>query len=185
MSNDPAPSSDELWADRQNRSDQKNVGLAGDLRDLGAAMRRVAGETAANRSPAADALAAIERIQDIAFALRECAVDAALCDALEAATREVAEAVARGEAAAQRLQAGFKLLGVLTDRVEAMIAGAAAAGGSVVQITAAEGAAIAANPPTAEIDDAARPPAIPGRAASDSLAALRALSAEELIALFS
>ncbi|MGB6539443.1 MAG: hypothetical protein WBF03_01035, partial [Xanthobacteraceae bacterium] len=81
-------------------------------------MRRVAGETAADRSPAADARAAVERIQDIAFALRECAVDAALCDALEAATREVAEAVARGEAAAQRLQAGFKLLGVLTDRVE-------------------------------------------------------------------
>ena len=117
--------------------------------------------------------------------LRECAVDAALCDALEAATREVAEAVARGEAAAQRLQAGFKLLGILTDRVEAMIASAAAAGGSVVRITAAEDAAIAANPPAAEIDDAARPPAIPRRAASDSLAALRALSAEELIALFS
>src|SRR5271170_5768590 len=156
MSNDPAPSSDELWADRRDRPDQKNVGLAGDLRDLGAAMRRVAGETAANRSPAADALAAIERIQDIAFALRECAIDAALCDALEAAAREVAEAVTRGEAAAQRLQAGFKLLGVLTDRVEAMIAGAAAAGGAVVRITAAEGAAIAANPPTAEIDIAAR-----------------------------
>jgi hypothetical protein len=185
MSNDPAPSSYELWADRRDRPDQKTVGLADDLRDLGAAMRRVAGETAANRSPAADALAAIERIQEIAFALRECAVDAALCGALEAAAREVAEAVARGEAAAQRLQAGFKLLGVLTDRVEAMIAGAAAAGGSVVRITAAEDAAIAANPPTAEIDDAVRPPAIPRRATSDSLAALRALSAEELIALFS
>jgi len=184
MSNDPAPSSDELWADRRDRPDQKTAGLAGDLRDLGAAMRRVAGETATKGSPAADARAAVERIQDIAFALRECAVDAALCDALEAATREVAEAVARGEAAAQRLQAGFKLLGILTDRVEAMIASAAAAGGSVVRITAAEDAAIAANPPTAEVD-AARPPAIPRKAASDSLAALRALSAEELIALFS
>jgi hypothetical protein len=185
MSNDPAPSSDELWADRPDRADQKTAGLAGDLRDLGAAMRRVAGETVANRPPAADARAAVERIQDIAFALRECAVDAALCDALEAAAREMAEAVARGEVAAQRLQAGFKLLGILTDRVEAMIANAAAAGGSVVRITAAEDAAMAANPPTAEGEDAARPPAIPRRAASESLAALRALSAEELIALFS
>jgi hypothetical protein len=184
MSNDPAPSSDELWADRRDRPDQKTAGLAGDLRDLGAAMRRVAGETAANRSPAADARAAVERIQDIAFALRECAVDAALCDALEAAAREVAEAVARGEAAGRRLQAGFKLLGILTDRVEAMIASAAAPGGSVLRITAAEDAPIAAHPPAAEVD-AARPPAIPRRPASDSLAALRALSAEELIALFS
>jgi hypothetical protein len=185
MSNDPAPSSDELWADRPDGTDQKTAGLAGDLRDLGAAMRRVAGETTANRSPAADARAAVERIQDIAFALRECAVDAALCDALEAAAREVAEAVARGEAAGQRLQAGFKLLGVLTDRVEAIIASAAPAGGPLVRITATEDAAIAANPPAAEVDDAARPPAIPRRAASESLAALRALSAEELIALFS
>ena len=164
MSNDPAPSSDELWADRRDRTDQKTAGLAGDLRDLGAA---------------------VERIQDIAFALRECAVDAALCDALEAAAREVAEAVARGEAAGQRLQAGFKLLGVLTDRVEAMIASAAPAGGPLLRITATEDAAIAANPPAAEVDDAARPPAVPRRAASESLAALRALSAEELIALFS
>jgi hypothetical protein len=54
-----------------------------------------------------------------------------------------------------------------------------------VRITAADDAAIAANRATAEIDDAVRASAIPRRAASDSLAALHALSAEELIALFS
>ncbi len=98
--------------------------------------------------------------------MRECAVDAALCDALEAAIREIADVVARGEAAAERAHSASKLLPVLAERINTMIAAAATDCGSKASA------------------DAPRASAVP-RAASDLLAALRALSEEELIALFS
>lgn len=74
------------------------AGLADELLDLAAAIKWVEGQVGgqviaqvmASKASAGDGLAAVERIQDIAFALRECAVDAALCDALQAATQDVA-----------------------------------------------------------------------------------------------
>ncbi len=165
MSNNPQPFSEGSASLRED-GDDKAAGLVRDLFDLAAAIKWIEGEVAAGATPAADALAAIERIQDIAFALRECAVDAALCDALEAAIREIADVVARGEAAAERAHSASKLLPVLAERINTMIAAAATDCGSKASA------------------DAPRASAVP-RAASDLLAALRALSEEELIALFS
>jgi len=73
---------------------------------LVAAMERIeagmtaSGEGTANGSSPLDLAAAAERIQDIALGLRERAVDPALCDALDAAAREISQAVAHGTAAA-------------------------------------------------------------------------------------
>lgn len=53
----------------------------------------------AERIETPDVSGAAERIQDIAFALRERAVDPALCDALDAAAREICDACARGNGA--------------------------------------------------------------------------------------
>ena len=49
---------------------------------------------AAGGAPAAGGLAASERIQDIAFALREREIDSVLCEALESALFELGEAFA-------------------------------------------------------------------------------------------
>ncbi len=56
------------------------------------------GRTGHAAAPVPDLSAAAERIQDIAFMLRERAADAALCDALETAAREIGAACARGNA---------------------------------------------------------------------------------------
>jgi hypothetical protein len=166
MPDNPQPRSD-VAASPLDEADNKSVRLVRDLFDLAAAIKWIEGELTASATPAADGPAAVERLQDIAMALRERAVDAALCDALEAAAHEMADVVARGEAGAERALRASKLLPVLANRIGAMIAAAAADGG---------GEAFA-DPPGA--------PAIPRPAASDLLTALRLLSEEELIALFS
>jgi len=171
------------------------AGLADELLDLAAAIKWVESQVMASKSSPRDGLAAVERIQDITFALRECAVNSGLCDALEAATREVADTISQNEAAAERSRSAAKLLGVLAERLGAMIENAAEAAG--------EGAPAAPPPPavalSAPVDaaggadrnskapdsDVVRPPATPPFAANDALATLRTLSAEELIALFS
>jgi hypothetical protein len=62
-----------------------------------AAIDRIAALTASHTPLPSDISAAVERIQDIAFGLRERAVDAAVCDALDAALREIS--VANGNVA--------------------------------------------------------------------------------------
>jgi hypothetical protein len=57
-------------------------------------------ETAASETQLAAVLAAIERIQDIAFVLHERAIEATLCDTLDAAIREIAAAFVRPEKSA-------------------------------------------------------------------------------------
>ena len=166
MPNNPQPRS-RATASPVDEADDKTARLVRDLIDLAAAVKRIEGELTASTMPAADGPAAVERLQDIAMVLRERTADAALCDALEAATREIASAVAGTEAAAERALRASKLLPVLASRIGAMIAAAAADRG---------GEACA---------DAPADPTIPGPAASDLLTALSALSEEELIALFS
>jgi hypothetical protein len=203
------------------------AGLARDLIDLAAAIEWVEAELAASGTPAPDGLAAVERIQDIAFALRECEVDATLCDALEAAIRKLGDVVARSDAAAERVQSAAALLRIPARRINAMIALAAAIAGPGVEPLAVAPAAVGPaaaqtdraikdepaadlfereTPPPAEravaeargddhvaeavhsqpSDDRARVlPAIPRPAFNGPLAALGALSEEELIALFS
>jgi len=163
MPNNPQPRSG-VAASPVDEADDKTARLVHDLFDLAAAVKRIEGELTASTMPAADGPAAVERLQDIAMALRERAADAALCDALEAATREIANVVAGTEAAAERALRASKLLPVLASRIGAMIA--AAAGGEACA-------------------DAPADPTFPGPAASDLLTALSALSEEELIALFS
>jgi len=98
--------------------------LCRDLIDLAAAIGRIEAELAAGTAQALDVLAASERIQDIAFALREREVSAALCDALDAAAREVADACARNDATAQHASQAAALLRDLGARVNDMIGSA-------------------------------------------------------------
>jgi hypothetical protein len=65
---------------------------------------------------------AIEHIQDIAMALRQREVEPALCDTLEAAIREVGDALVRNDAAAARAQGATALLGELARRIADLIA---------------------------------------------------------------
>lgn len=162
MPSNPRPRSD-IAASLLEEADDKAARLASDLFDLAAAIRWIGGEVAASTTTAADGLAAVERIRDIAKALRERAVDAGLCDALEAAAREIADSLAHGDAAAKRASRAAKLLPVAAERIGARIA--SADGGGAARADA--------------------PRAMPRPAASDLLAALRAMSEEELIALFS
>ena len=188
----------------RNAQNARPAGFADDLLDLAAAIKWVENQVTGSKASARDGLAALERIQDITFALRECAIDAALCDALEAATREVADIISHNEAAAERSRSASKLLGVLAERIGAMIENAAEAAGEGAPAALPQAAVVPAAPADAARDvdrdskapnkapgsdavpgDAARPPAMPPRAANDALATLRTLSAEELIALFS
>jgi len=127
--------------------------FARELVDLAAAVGRVETEIAASGTPTPNGLLATERIQDIAFALREREVDAALCDALEAALRDLCEAFVRNDAA-ERAQNALALLRDVHDRLDAMIAAAAAGAGE---------------PPEPAVDDAAVAPAdAPPKAAAEN-----------------
>src|SRR5579864_2428236 len=91
---------------------------------------------AADESPDAIA-AAIERIADIAFVLHEREVEPSLCDALDAAMREISEANARNRASVQRAHEAVELLRTLAHRLDAMIAAQASesSAGSAQRLT--------------------------------------------------
>ena len=99
--------------------------LADDLAQLAAAIGQVEAVIAAGAAPAAGGLAASERIQDIAFALRERETNSVLCEALESALFELGEAFAQHDAAAERAQSAAALLRGLQASINAMIALAA------------------------------------------------------------
>jgi hypothetical protein len=96
--------------------------LATDCRELASMVDTVAAEISAAGVCGHDEIAAVERIQDVAFALRERAVEPALCDALEAANRELTGALARSEAAAERAQVALVELRRLADRINTVAA---------------------------------------------------------------
>jgi hypothetical protein len=142
---------------------------------------------------AADIAAAIERLQDIAFEFRERWVDAVVCDSLDAAIREISTAclgghVARPEAAARRRShiapPDFTLRSVRA-------AAKSPNGGSAVSLSApshaitepSEDVASKSPPEFPDVMDEERQNA-QRPMASDPLADIRALSEEELIALF-
>jgi hypothetical protein len=99
--------------------------FADDLAQLAAAIGQVEAVIAAGGAPAAGGLAASERIQDIAFALREREIDSVLCEALESALFELGDAFAQHDAAAERAQSAAALLRGLQASINAMIALAA------------------------------------------------------------
>jgi chemotaxis protein histidine kinase CheA len=95
---------------------------AGDLLEIAAAIDRIRAAIAAGTAPAPDVSTAIERLLDIAFMLHERPVEATLCDGLDAAIREISEAGARSEPAAEGLRNAAELLAALAERVSGMIA---------------------------------------------------------------
>lgn len=93
-----------------------------DLAELASALARVEALIAAAVNESPGAAAALERIADIAFVLHEREVEPSLCDALDAAMREIGEANARSRARVQRAQEAVALLRALARRLEVMMA---------------------------------------------------------------
>ena len=120
------------------------VSPADEFGDLAAALGWIEGEIAASATLGRDGFAAIERIQDVAFALRERTVDAALCDVLEAASGELADALTRNDGAVERAQRAIALLRNLIGSIKALVARATAAPSTATEPAAeAAGASVA------------------------------------------
>lgn len=113
-------------ATRENAPPNVPPALVRGLIDLVAAIEQVEAALAASAGTTSGDLFAAERIQDIAMALRQREVDAALCDALEAGTREVGDAIVRNSAAAARVLSAASLLRDVPRRINELIALAAA-----------------------------------------------------------
>ena len=107
---------------RDNALPQLPPVLVRGLVDLAAAIQQVETVLAINGNSVSDDLFAAERIQDIAMALRRRDVEAALCDALEASSREVGDAIVRSSAAAARAMSAASQLRDLIRRVSELIA---------------------------------------------------------------
>ena len=95
------------------------------LTELIPALEQISAELARDTNSAADVHFAVERIQDIAMALRQRDVEAALCDGLDAEIREVGDAIVRNEAAEARAHNAAAQLRELARRVADMTARAA------------------------------------------------------------
>lgn len=92
-----------------------------DLIDLSLEIERILAAIGPEGMQAIDGLAAVERVQDIAFTLREREADPTLCDALDAAAREIADSCAHNDALAGRLHKAAGLLRDLAGRVGNMM----------------------------------------------------------------
>jgi hypothetical protein len=92
------------------------------LADLVTAIGQIENLLAASASPTPDVHFAIERIQDIAMALRQRDVEESLCDSLDAAIREVGDAIVRNDAANAGVLSAAALLHELTRHLGEIIA---------------------------------------------------------------
>jgi hypothetical protein len=92
-----------------------------DLTGIAAAIEQAREVVAAEATPASDLAGALERIQDIAFTLRERAVDASLCDAVDAALRDIANACRPHRANGKSTDGAAELLQDIAGRVDALI----------------------------------------------------------------
>jgi hypothetical protein len=95
--------------------------LADGLADVAVTIRQIESMLQANGMLAPEVHFAVERIHDVAMALRMREVDAALCDTLEASVREVGDAIVRNEAAAARALSAAALLYDLARRIDQMV----------------------------------------------------------------
>jgi hypothetical protein len=158
-------------------------GASCDLVGIAAALAGIEAEIGNAAAPAPAGSAAVERLQDIAqdiaFVLHERAIEAKLCDNLGAAVREISAVFAHADPAAESLRNAAEPLRALARSLADMItqAGSADAPEPAIGLDT-EGLQHAAGMPPP-------PPKTAGLPAPDLLAALRALSEEELIALFS
>ncbi|MGO9703427.1 MAG: hypothetical protein ACLPX7_29690 [Xanthobacteraceae bacterium] len=107
---------------RDNAAQQMPVTLLRALTDLARAIEQSQAALSANSISAANDLLAVERIQDIGMALRRRDVEPALCDALEAAAREVGDAFVRSNAASASVLSTASLLSDLSVSVTNLIA---------------------------------------------------------------
>lgn len=96
--------------------------LRRNLVDLAALLARVEALVAADAVPVPVGSDAIERITDIAFVLHERDVEASLCDALDAAVREIGAATALKPERAQRARQAVEMLRELSRRINDLIA---------------------------------------------------------------
>lgn len=93
-----------------------------ELTGIATAIERVEALLAAGGDPEPEGPDAIERIADIAFVLHERDVEASLCDALDAAVRELANANAVKQANVHHVRQAAEMLRELSQRVTDMIA---------------------------------------------------------------
>jgi uncharacterized protein YukE len=215
---------------RDNLASQASHAFVRGLAELVAAIEQIGAGLASDESLTADTHFAVELIQDIAMALRQRDVEAALCDGLDAAVREVGDAIVRSDAAQARAHNAAGQLRELARRIADMTAAATASVAGADEASVEENGRMptldvievhqplprthAPGPPHADRADplqslqlvqpllpmpspmqgedessqavASSNAATPQRAAlRDPLAAVRALSEEELIALFS
>jgi hypothetical protein len=156
--------------------------VADDLLEIAAAIERLEAAIAAGAVQAGDVSAAIERIQDIAFMLHERSVETSLCDALDAAVRDMSRACRHPDVTADDASDATELVRALAGRLREMIAlaigprgadqpagddvvAAAAPGAGLLEMTPVDGeafaqavAALASSLPA--LDDAAE--SVPG-----------------------
>lgn len=99
---------------------QSALGQTRDLADLAAVLGRIEALIATGLPEEPDGSAAAERLADIAFVLHEREVEPSLCDALDAAVREISDATALQRASAGRAQQAAELLRELSRRVSEM-----------------------------------------------------------------
>ena len=92
-----------------------------DLTAMAAAIERIRAAVAATGLPMSDIGSAAERISDISFSLRERSVDAALCDALDAAAREISEVCASRVAEDDHARGVAESLRDLAGRMDALL----------------------------------------------------------------
>jgi hypothetical protein len=97
-----------------------------DLFEIVATIERIESEIGAGATPGTDSVVVLERIQDIAFVLHERSIETTLCDALDAAIREISDICARSGAAAKRLHQAAARLRAVAYRLSAMLAPTAA-----------------------------------------------------------
>jgi hypothetical protein len=134
--------------------------VADDLLEIAAVIDRLEAAIAAGAAQAGDVSAAIERISDIAFMLHERSVEASLCDALDAAVRDICRACRHPDVAADDASEATELVRALASRLREMIAhaigsrgadqpagddvvAAATPGAGLLEMTAIEGEAFA------------------------------------------
>ncbi len=115
------PSATALGPDEESASPAA-VAPRSDLADLAAAIERLEALIAADAAPGPDRSAAVERIADIAFVLHEREVEASLCDALDAAVREISDSGLLKSAGTQRTREVAQLLRELSRRVNELMA---------------------------------------------------------------
>jgi hypothetical protein len=92
-----------------------------DLAGIAAEIERIGAAIGAERTQAPDIAAAAERILDVTFELRERAVKTTLCDALDAAVREISDACSTGRANGNGAHDPAQMLHDLAQRVDSLI----------------------------------------------------------------